>query len=347
MGRESLYNMVVTRHAVIIVFFLVIPLFIGGLGNLLVPLMLGMEDMVFPRLNNLRVLLMYVSLGLFCYSITQDGPQTGWTFYPPLSSRGFSGDLRLDFRILSLHILGVSSILNSLNILRTVARGVSSVGKAEYISLFVWSVVVTRVLICVAVPVLAAALAILLLDRNVNASFFDPRGSGALVLYQHLFWFFGHPEVYILLLPGFGVVSHVILEGSGKFEPFGYMGIVYALVRIGLLGLVVWAHHMFTVGLDVDTRAYFTAASMAIAIPTGIKIFRWVATLFGVRGDVRSLMFWAAGFIFVFIVGGVRGIMLASSRLDIVLHDTYFVVAHFHYVLRMGVLFSMYLGLRC
>nr|AHB82302.1 cytochrome c oxidase subunit I [Hebesoma violentum] len=346
LGSEALYNLLVTSHAVMMVFFLVMPLFMGGLGNLLTPMMMGLSDMVFPRLNNMSVLMVYASLGMFCFSMTQSGPQAGWTYYPPLSGGVFMGDSSVDLSILSLHVLGVSSILNSLNILSSVLFSWSEgLVYLEQISLMVWSLCVTSVLVVVTVPVLAAALAMLLLDRSTNSSFFDPSGSGGLILYQHLFWFFGHPEVYILILPGFGVVSHVVVAYSGKFEVFGYMGMVYALVSIGLLGLVVWAHHMFTVGLDVDTRAYFTAASMTIAIPTGIKIFSWVATMFGVSNKTDSAILWVSGFIFMFVIGGVTGIMLASSSLDVVLHDTYFVVAHFHYVLSMGVVFSLYLAL--
>lgn len=345
-GSERLYNMVVTSHAIIMVFFLVMPIFMGAFGNILVPLMVGVKDIVFPRLNNLRVLIVGVSMLLFVSRIIQSGPEAGWTYYPPLSGLVFSSSSRMDLRVFSLHLLGFSSIFNSINILATVVYALN-LGRIELerLPLFVWSLGVTRILVIVRVPVLAAALAILLLDRNTGTTYFDPTGSGSLVLYQHMFWFFGHPEVYILILPGFGVVSHVVVSYSGKFEVFGYMGMVYALVRIGLLGLVVWAHHMFTVGLDLDTRAYFTAASITIAIPTGIKIFSWVARIYGSGYTVRSSVAWVVGFIFMFVVGGLTGVMLASSSLDVVLHDTYFVVAHFHYVLRMGVVFSMYLAL--
>nr|YP_009241130.1 cytochrome c oxidase subunit I [Polyacanthorhynchus caballeroi]AMK47826.1 cytochrome c oxidase subunit 1 [Polyacanthorhynchus caballeroi] len=345
MGAEGVYNMMVTSHAVLMVFFLVMPVFMGGFGNWLTPILLGVSDMIYPRLNNFSFLLVPVALSLFLGSMFIEGPQAGWTYYPPLSLGEFSGSVSVDASILSLHFVGLSSILGSINIISTFLGAVfSSSIKMEQVALLVWALVVAAGMILLTVPVLAGALVMLLLDRNFNSSFFDPSGGGSLVLYQHLFWFFGHPEVYILILPGFGIISHVIMSLGGKFEVFGYMGMVYALLSIGVLGCLVWAHHMFTVGLDVDTRAYFTAASMTIAIPTGIKVFSWVASLYGMEGKLSSGVMWVYGFIFMFVVGGMTGVMLASSSLDIVLHDTYFVVAHFHYVLSMGVVFSLYAG---
>nr|YP_008854340.1 cytochrome c oxidase subunit I [Pallisentis celatus]AFK50132.1 cytochrome c oxidase subunit I [Pallisentis celatus] len=346
-GLESVYNMLITSHAIMMVFFLVMPAFMGGFANWLIPIMMSVWGMLYPRLNNVSFLLLPASLMLFLISMLVSGSQAGRTFYPPpLADKVYSSSLGMDASILSLHLLGVTSILGSVNILATVFSSLDlKVLEMEQAPLFIWALVVTAFLVVFTIPVLAAALLMLLLDRNFNSSFFDLSEGGSLILYQHLFWFFGHPEVYILILPGFGVVSHLVMKEAGKFEVFGYMGMVYALVSIGLLGLVVWAHHMFTVGLDVDTRAYFTAASMTIAIPTGVKIFSWVASLYGVDGGLSSSVLWVYGFIFMFIMGGLTGIMLASSSLDVVLHDTYFVVAHFHYVLSMGVVFALFMGL--
>nr|QEN73934.1 cytochrome c oxidase subunit 1 [Ceroplastes japonicus] len=333
------YYMMITIHALLMIFFMTMPIIIGVFSNWLIPLMTSNQDLIYPRLNNLSMWILFPSLMMLTMSMfVKNKIFTGWTMYPPLSIQNSTS---INMTILSLHLNGISSILSSMNFIISMLNMNSNKMFLNNLSLYCWSIMITSMLIIISIPVLASGITMIIMDHNFNSMFFNPMGNGNPVIFQHLFWFFGHPEVYILILPGFGLMSQIMNQETGKMEIFSKMNMIYAMMSIGVLGFIVWAHHMFTIGLDIDTQLYFMSATMIIAVPTSIKIFSWILTMNGNKTNMSPMMMWSMGFTTMFTMGGLTGIILSNSIIDMNLHDTYYVVAHFHYVLSMGVVFSI------
>jgi len=337
MGADF-YNQMVTLHGLVMVFGAVMPAFVG-LANWMIPLQIGASDMALPRLNNFSFWIMPFAFGLLLSSLFMPGgaPNFGWTFYAPLSTT--YGPPSTDFLILGIHLMGISSILGAINIIVTIFNLRAPGMTLMKMPMFVWTWLITAFLLIMAMPVLAGVVTMMLTDRHFGTSFFEASGGGDPLIFQHVFWFFGHPEVYIMILPGFGIASEIIPVFARK-RIFGYTSMVWATGSIAILSFVVWGHHMFATGMPLATELWFMYATMVIAIPTGVKVFNWVATMWGGSMTFETPMLFALGFVVMFTIGGLSGLMLAIAPVDFQYHDTFFVVAHIHYVLYPGAIFA-------